>query len=596
MPYLISNYSINGLSLFLLLSGIAGLMVALFLYRFRGAPGVVFLALLQTSIAIWTICYFFEYSATTANLKLRWSQLSYLGITFIPVWFYLFSINFKSREHKVSVRIKLPLISVALMFIVLVFTNDWHQLHWKSMTINEQHNTSIYQYGPAFWLLYVFIYGFITLGLVNMFHFIRRYSKQINESIWLLVVACLIPILGNLIYVFKLNPIPGFDWTPLFFSTTGAILIYVNIRFGSVDLIPFARTKLIDAMSDGFLLCDRNNRVADINTSMLQLVGRSRKELLGQQLIDLFPQQIELISRLRPDADAVSASFYVPGKTDKCFYSFRSTALFDRNQMLCGQLIIARDITTIKRHEETIMASNAKLLRENQEKEMLIEDLDSFAHTVAHDLKNTIGSIVGLSEMIGAEIEENELTAASQYAGLINNSARKTLYIMDELLTLATVRQQDITKERVDMNLIVDEAKTRLNDLIAGSQASILVDRQLPDIPGISAWLEEVWVNFISNAIKYGGKPPVIRLGAEQLYAEGKIKYWIKDNGSGLSADDQHKLFTKYTRLDANHAVGTGLGLSIVKRIIEKLGGETGVISNAIPGEGCLFYFILPTD
>ncbi|MDD4193180.1 MAG: HAMP domain-containing sensor histidine kinase, partial [Mangrovibacterium sp.] len=103
-----------------------------------------------------------------------------------------------------------------------------------------------------------------------------------------------------------------------------------------------------------------------------------------------------------------------------------------------------------------------------------------------------------------------------------------------------------------------------------------------------------VWVNYLGNAVKYCGIPPIVELGAEQLYGENKVKFWIKDNGKGIAPRDQKKLFKPFTRLETTRAQGTGLGLSIAKRIIDKLGGEVGVFSNAIPGEGCLFYFILP--
>jgi signal transduction histidine kinase len=104
-----------------------------------------------------------------------------------------------------------------------------------------------------------------------------------------------------------------------------------------------------------------------------------------------------------------------------------------------------------------------------------------------------------------------------------------------------------------------------------------------------------IWIKLLGNAIKYGGIPPVIELGAEQLAGENKVKFWIRDNGKGIPSNDQNKLFSQFIRLETARAQGTGLGLSIVKRIIEKLGGQVGVFSDAIPGEGSLFYFILPS-
>jgi signal transduction histidine kinase len=110
---------------------------------------------------------------------------------------------------------------------------------------------------------------------------------------------------------------------------------------------------------------------------------------------------------------------------------------------------------------------------------------------------------------------------------------------------------------------------------------------------GNKSWLEEVLINYISNAIKYGGTPPEIKITTEMIQ-RNKVCYVVSDNGKGLSEEEITMLFKKFSRLDTLRAEGNGLGLSIVKRIIEKLGGEVGVKSKNVPGDGCSFYFILP--
>ena len=112
-----------------------------------------------------------------------------------------------------------------------------------------------------------------------------------------------------------------------------------------------------------------------------------------------------------------------------------------------------------------------------------------------------------------------------------------------------------------------------------------------PIASGYAPWIEEVWVNYVSNAIKYGGRPPHIELGATRQ-ANDTIRFWVRDNGGGLTLEEQSRLFTAFTRLHQARAKGHGLGLSIVKRIIEKLGGTVGVESEI--GAGSTFYFILP--
>ncbi|KAA3663708.1 MAG: ATP-binding protein [Chloroflexi bacterium] len=137
------------------------------------------------------------------------------------------------------------------------------------------------------------------------------------------------------------------------------------------------------------------------------------------------------------------------------------------------------------------------------------------------------------------------------------------------------------------------EAKARLLLMIEQHQAEIIVPFDLPTASGYAPWIEEVWVNYLSNGIKYGGQPARLECGANKL-ANGTIKYWVRDNGPGLTPEQQSKLFTPFTRLNSVNIEGHGLGLSIVQRIIEKLGGTVGVESQL--GQGSLFFFTLSSQ
>jgi two-component system sensor histidine kinase/response regulator len=174
--------------------------------------------------------------------------------------------------------------------------------------------------------------------------------------------------------------------------------------------------------------------------------------------------------------------------------------------------------------------------------------------------------------------------------------------IINELLLLANVRQvEEVTLTPLDMDTVVAEAENRLADLIEEYQAEIILPPTWPVVKSYGPWVEEIWVNYISNAIKYGGQPPHVELGAtlpsippasEGEIQDGQVRFWVRDNGPGLKPDEQARLFTPFTRLDQARAKGHGLGLSIVRRIIEKLGGQVSVDSQV--GQGCVFAFTLP--
>ena len=221
------------------------------------------------------------------------------------------------------------------------------------------------------------------------------------------------------------------------------------------------------------------------------------------------------------------------------------------------------------------------------------EELNAFAHTVAHDLKNPLTTMISFASLLEEDLaglpENSETRRSAQY---IMQAARKMLSIIEELLLLAGVRQrEDVIVAPLEMGSIVSEALQRLIPLIQERGAKIRLPAVWPVVVGHAPWVEEVWVNYISNAIHYGGAPPVIEIGARPTGA-GTTLFYTQDNGNGIAPEDQARLFTPFTRLDQVNTKGHGLGLSIVRRIVERMGGRVGVVSK--PGQGSIFYFTLP--
>jgi PAS domain S-box-containing protein len=363
-------------------------------------------------------------------------------------------------------------------------------------------------------------------------------------------------------------------------------------QFKIFELVPFGRNKLIDILPDAILIVDKSLRVADFNPALRGIVDPDKKTILGQKAEDIFPHREQLIHEIiQHDEFQTQISREINGVTR--YFDLQASSLLDQKKQQTGHLVVLKDITRHVEAEEKIKEANIRLISEIQEKEKLIADLDAFSHTVAHDLKNMLGSIVSASHLIKSGFDEISKDDLLEINDLIAQSATKTMHITRELLTLASVRQQEIKPVPVNMLKVINDAVGRLKEMTREKNAQLLVARSWPEVWGYETWLEEVWINYISNALKYGGTPPVIEIGYETL-PENVVKFWIKDNGRGLSSEEMDVLFNKFTRLDTLRAEGHGLGLSIVKRIVEKLGGEVGVESRNINGDGCKFYFILP--
>lgn len=220
------------------------------------------------------------------------------------------------------------------------------------------------------------------------------------------------------------------------------------------------------------------------------------------------------------------------------------------------------------------------------------QELEAYAHTVAHDLKTPLTTVVGLSALLANSAALLPAEKATELAGSVHRTALKMASIIDALLMLASLRRSgQVELQVLDMAAIVDEARQRLAGLAEQRQAEIRLPAQWPRLLGQPQWVEEVWSNYLSNALKYGGAPPRIELGADAP-VDGRVRCWVRDHGPGIEAGARERLFTAFERLDPRVAEGHGLGLSIVARIVRRLGGEVGC--DPAPGGGSRFWFSLP--
>ncbi|HSJ57235.1 MAG TPA: PAS domain S-box protein [Anaerolineae bacterium] len=220
------------------------------------------------------------------------------------------------------------------------------------------------------------------------------------------------------------------------------------------------------------------------------------------------------------------------------------------------------------------------------------QELDAYAHTVAHDLKDPLALVTGFAEVLREDHATMSEAEIERLLLLISHTGSRMHSILEELLLLAEVRMADVETEPLDMGKLVASAEGRLAQVIEQAQAEIAYPAEWPQAMGYGPWIEEVWVNYVSNAIKYGGRPPRVELGATVQGAN--VRFWVRDNGPGIAPEDQAILFTPFTRLNQVRARGHGLGLSVVRRIIDKLGAQAGVENTGVPGEGSVFYFVLP--
>lgn len=541
-------------------------------------------------VAIWAITYSFEFAYSDLGRKILWSKLSYFGIAFLPVCYFLFATAFSQKKNIISHRKIALLLIVPIITIALVLTNEKHNLIWTSVTLDPIKNIAHYSHGAGFWVFFAFTEVLLIWGLYSLVLSINKFKDYFKTHSKTLIVASVIPIVGNLMYITNINPYPGFDWTPVSFVLTGLVIFIGIFRFRMFNIKPLARTKLFEMLNDGAIVINSDGFIEDCNSAIYSIFNLQNKSIIRETFEKTFNSHHKLTEALKNNLASVQIE--VTHENKRNFYQVKLSPIYYEKK-LSGHILLFHDITSIIKADEELKKTNKKLIFEIEKREKLIEELDAFAHTVAHDLRNSLSSIFSASEIMEEIIKINDKNLLCELSNLINHSANKSIQITHELLLLATTDKTKVELKPLSMADVFREAKNQLAEFIKNSGVQIIEPAEWHEAIGYAPWVEEVWSNYISNAIKYGGTPPKIEVGSE-LLANGNIKFWIKDNGKGLTQEEQKKLFKNFVRLHPQKADGYGLGLSIVKKIIEKLDGSAGVESMG-NGDGSKFYFILPS-
>jgi two-component system, sensor histidine kinase and response regulator len=250
------------------------------------------------------------------------------------------------------------------------------------------------------------------------------------------------------------------------------------------------------------------------------------------------------------------------------------------------------------------LRSEIKLRKKIQaDLELKIAELNAFGHTVAHDLKNPLMVINVSIDALVREFEHSENPKAIKMMSFIQSGTIHMRNIIEALLLFAGIRKIDSDKfVTFSVSQCVDDALRRMEYFIEHDHVQISKPEKWPSVFGYAPWITEVWVNYINNAIKYGGNPsrqiaPVVEIGYDlpgtfTCEYPDQIRFWVKDNGEGVRDEQAGTLFKEFSRLHTSGHEGHGIGLSIVKSVVEKLNGTVGVESHE--GTGSRFYFTLP--
>ena len=593
-------------TIFVVLAPIAcvfSLGILIYAWRLRASKEISAFGWLMASVAGWLIFNTLELIATTPQWTVFWAKVTYLFIVSTPVAWLTFILQYVGlrawlRSPGYWVCAAIPIITA-----LLVWTGDAYHLVWREYQFEAVGNFLALhvEHGPWFWVYTITSYGMVLLGawLVVRQH-LTALDLYRHQSRWLLLGG-FIPVLYNAVYV--LHVVPGLkkDYTPISFALA-AISFAVGMFWHHLfDVRPVARAALIDTMSDSVITVDSADRIVDLNPAAYQLLSQLGPptvpaRFLGQPIAQLSTRWPALVGYLD---DPTAADVEVIVEKRVCHYECHLSQLWSQSKRPVGKLIVLHDVTERKEAEESLRYHMAELETSN-------EQLDAFADAVAHDLKGPLSTMIGYAEMLKMTVGELSPDEITVHLNAFLRTGYRMTRIVDALLLLAKVyRQDDVGLDTFDMSYAVQEALSQVRPALEARDGEMSEPSTWPWVSGYLPWVIEVWVNYLTNAIKYGGTPPCLELGYDVPAAvdgpsggtgvrEGVrfVRFWVKDNGPGLTVAQTARLFTPFTRLQPSRASGHGLGLSIVYRIVARLGGQVGVDST--DGQGCTFWFTLP--
>jgi len=361
---------------------------------------------------------------------------------------------------------------------------------------------------------------------------------------------------------------------------------------------------LIDNLPDCVYVKDTDGRFVTANPATAAIMGApSHEALRGRTDADFYPAP--LAGEFRADEERVLRTGEPLLNKDEPHavadgswrtMSTTKVALKDHDGHVVGLLGITRDITERKQAEEEVRRLNAVLEERVRERTAQLQisndELESFAYSVAHDLRAPLRHIVGFTTLLRERAADSLDEHARDYTRTIHDSALGMGRLIDDLLLLAHAGRVELQKKIVPLDQIVEQARAVLLHETEGRDIHWDIE-PLPAVHGDPGLLRQVFINLIGNALKFTRSRPQTEIQIGCYTDAGRHVIYIRDNGVGFDMHYVGKLFRAFQRLhNAPEFEGNGIGLALVQRIIFRHGGQ--VCAESKPDTGTVFYFTLP--
>ena len=359
----------------LILNAAAAFVIAFLLSRRPEKPGLRAMAFTLVGLGIWSFCYAMITVSPTLEEKHVWLKLENIGIIIVPVLWFFFTMEFTRLDGWLTGKpIKWLFWIIPAISLFIIFSERWFQLYYTATQIAmESGGPLIISRGPIYWVALTQSYLLELIGVgVMVWRFIQSRLVYRKQMLYL-IGAVTVPFFINIIY--QLNPglLPFFsvpvDLTPLFFNVTAILLVASIFGLSLFDLVPIARDTVMEHIPEMVFVVDAHDRVVDANLMAQKWLGKSIRDMSGQDPVDVFRNWPQLLNRFF-FTEFSREEIEIPGMPPHTL-EIVVTPIYNRLKTLEGRVIVARDITERNALENQLKEVNTSLQTQLNENEKL---------------------------------------------------------------------------------------------------------------------------------------------------------------------------------------------------------------------------------
>ena len=504
---------------------------------------------------------------------INFENIIYIGTCFLPVFLFLCSLVF-SNSKIIFNKKHFILFIVPIISLLTLWTNKFHHLFY----VEYSSNISETIYGKYFYVHTFYTYILFVCSLVNFLHYSIKNAGFFSKQSLLIVIGALIPIVVNVLGTLKIIPMSVYV-TPICFSFTILFFALAIFKFKFLSITPIAMQRIVDRISDSFIVINDENVITDFNQTFLKTFNLSDNKVRNTNFLDLikyadFAQDdIDKMMNILDNCkvDTGTYQFKKDFKINDKYFNIEVNGIFSKDSFL-GNLVLLKDVTQHILDMKTIEDNQSMLM----EKERLAS-LGQMIGGIAHNLKTPIMSIAGATEGLldltkeyDISIGDPEVTNEDHHAIVkdmnewIEKIKEYTEYMSNVITAVKgqAVNFADETTDSFTINEAIKYIDVLMKHELKNALVSLNIDVQTDSNTSIKGNINsfvQVVNNLISNAIQaYTDQPnKVIDFVIKKV--DNDIQFIIQDYGSGIPESVQEKLFKEMITTKGKN--GTGLGL-----------------------------------